>query len=147
MMRTKENMVTVLNIAATNTRRLLNQCRRRKRGEYIQHHLQHKFMGEDVTASGLSASRRFPEHTPCSPSRTAQTPFNPQRPRLIRGPGYQMIQYVAGTGYVVIWLIISGSGRRNRWHHPYLHKESTAQTLVDMLYTHWLSSIRMWQRI
>ncbi len=66
----------------------------------------------------------------------AQTPSIPLLQQLIlQGLLYQLFSGVASTGYVVIIADYLGFGVRQQMAHPYLHKESTVQTLVDMLYS------------
>ncbi|HDJ34282.1 MAG TPA: phospholipase, partial [Bacteroidetes bacterium] len=46
---------------------------------------------------------------------------------------YQLLQSVASMGYVVVIADYIGFGASEQIFHPYLHRESTVQCLVDML--------------
>lgn len=93
------------------------------------------FQGADKIASGLviipSVAGDYPvlsfqngTNTLHSNAPTADPDYQP----------YQLLQLTASTGYVVIISDYLGFGASDDMAHPYLLKESTVQTLVDMLY-------------
>ncbi len=48
---------------------------------------------------------------------------------------HQMVELIASMGYVVLFADYPGFGESSQIPHPYLVKEPTVQTLVDLLYT------------
>ena len=48
---------------------------------------------------------------------------------------YQLVEFIASMGYVVVIPDYPGFGESSQIPHPYLIKEPTVKSLVDMLYT------------
>ena len=91
--------------------------------------------GKKINASGLL----------CVPSETGEYPFfsfqngtntlNGQAPtEYVSNPVYQFIEIIASMGYVVIIPDYPGFGESADISHPYLIKEPTVRSVVDMLY-------------
>jgi pimeloyl-ACP methyl ester carboxylesterase len=91
--------------------------------------------GKKINASGLL----------CVPSETGEYPFfsfqngtntlNGQAPtEYVSNPVYQFIEIIASMGYVVVIPDYPGFGESADISHPYLIKEPTVRSVVDMLY-------------
>jgi len=91
--------------------------------------------GMKINASGLL----------CVPSETGEYPFfsfqngtntlNNQAPtEYVSNPVYQFIEIIASMGYVVVIPDYPGFGESADISHPYLIKEPTVRSVVDMLY-------------
>jgi pimeloyl-ACP methyl ester carboxylesterase len=91
--------------------------------------------GKKINASGLL----------CVPSETGEYPFfsfqngtntlNNQAPtEYVSNPVYQFIEIIASMGYVVVIPDYPGFGESADISHPYLIKEPTVRSVVDMLY-------------
>ncbi|HDR89150.1 MAG TPA: alpha/beta fold hydrolase [Bacteroidetes bacterium] len=92
------------------------------------------FMGESITASGLLCIPATPGHYPILSFQNGTNTLLENAPST--NPGYelyQLLQSVASMGYVVVIADYIGFGASKQIFHPYLHKESTVQCLVDML--------------
>jgi len=94
------------------------------------------FQGEDIVASGLVV---IPDEVGSYPVISFQNGTNtvysnaPSANPLITL--YQMVECVASEGYVVVIPDYIGFGASKDIFHPYLHKESTVKSIVDMLYS------------
>lgn len=92
------------------------------------------FQGESQVASGLVcvplAEGPFPVMSYQNGTNTLHSNAPSENPN---NQLYQMLQSVASTGFVVAIPDYIGFGSSDNTFHPYLHKESTVQTVVDML--------------
>ena len=93
------------------------------------------FQGENIVASGLVA---IPDAVGSYPVLSFQNGTNTV---YSAAPSvnplntlYQMVEFVASTGYVVMIPDYIGFGASKDIFHPYLHKESTVRSIVDMMY-------------
>ena len=136
LMRTKENIVSVLTLVATQYPAVGNIVADVVSGVNIYSVTYRTlFMGEEVTASGLICIPSVPGTYPVLSFQNGTNTLHSAAPTADpQGLQFQMIEYIAGTGYVVIIPDYLGFGASKQMAHPYLHKESTVQTLVDMLY-------------
>ena len=136
-MRTKENMVTLLNYAAILYPEAAELIPDVKSGVNIYSITYNTtFMGEDVLASGLIMIPSVPGTYPVLSYQNGTNTLNANAPSMDPDyPAYQFLQCVASTGYVVVLADYLGFGVSDDMAHPYLHKESTVQTIVDMLYS------------
>ena len=136
-MRTKENMVTLLNYAAILYPEVAELIPEVKSGVNIYSITYNTtFMGEDVLASGLVMVPSVPGSYPVLSYQNGTNTLNANAPSVDPDyQPYQFLQCVASTGYVVVLADYLGFGVSADMAHPYLHKESTVQTLVDMLYS------------
>jgi len=91
--------------------------------------------GMKINASGLL----------CVPSEMGEYPFfsfqngtntlnNQAPPEYVSNPVYQFIEIIASMGYVVVIPDYPGFGESADISHPYLIKEPTVRSVVDMLY-------------
>jgi len=136
LMRTKENIVSVLTLVATQYPAVGDIVEDVVSGVNI-YSITYRtvFMGEEVTASGLICIPSVPGTYPVLSFQNGTNTLHSAAPTADpQGLQFQMIEYIAGTGYVVIIPDYLGFGASKQMAHPYLHKESTVQTLVDMLY-------------
>jgi pimeloyl-ACP methyl ester carboxylesterase len=93
------------------------------------------FMGNDVLASGLIAVPSEPGSYPVLAYQNGTNTLYANAPSV--NPYYtlyQLLECAASTGYVVVITDYLGFGVSEDIAHPYLHKESTVQTVIDMLY-------------
>lgn len=136
-MRTKENMVTLLNYAAILYPEVADLIPEVKSGVNIYSVTYNTtFMGEDVLASGLIMIPSVPGSYPVLSYQNGTNTLNANAPSVDPDyQAYQFLQCVASTGYVVVLADYLGFGVSDDMAHPYLHKESTVQTIVDMLYS------------
>lgn len=91
------------------------------------------FKGEDVVASGIIAVPSVPGNYPVLAYQNGTNTLYANAPSV--NPEltlYQLIECVASTGYVVVMTDYLGFGASEEIAHPYLHKESTVLTVVDM---------------
>ena len=136
-MRTKENMVTLLNYAAILYPEVAELIPEVITGVNIYSiTYTTTFMGEDVLASGLIMVPSVPGAYPVLSYQNGTNTLNANAPSVDPDyQAYQFLQCVASTGYVVVLADYLGFGVSDDMAHPYLHKESTVQTIVDMLYS------------
>jgi pimeloyl-ACP methyl ester carboxylesterase len=136
LMRTKENIVSVLTLVATQYPAVGDIIADVISGVNIYSVTYRTvFMGEEVTASGLICIPSVPGTYPVLSFQNGTNTLHSAAPTADpQGLQFQMIEYIASTGYVVIIPDYLGFGASKQMAHPYLHKESTVQTLVDMLY-------------
>ncbi len=136
MMRTKENIVSVLTLATTQYPAVGDIIDDIISGVNI-YSITYRtiFMGEEVTASGLVCIPSVPGTYPVLSFQNGTNTLHSAAPTADpQALQFQMIEYIASTGYVVIIPDYLGFGASKQMAHPYLHKESTVQTVVDMLY-------------
>ncbi|MRR22836.1 alpha/beta hydrolase [bacterium] len=135
MMRTKDNILNILTLAATQYPAA---------GEIIPDVISGvniysvtyntEFLGEPVVASGLICAPTAPGTYPILSFQNGTNTLHSAAPTADpQALGYQMIEYIASAGYVVIIPDYLGFGASKNMAHPYLHKESTVRTVVDML--------------
>ncbi len=136
LMRTKENIVSVLTLVATQYPAVGDIVADVASGVNIYSVTYRTvFMGEEVTASGLICIPSVPGTYPVLSFQNGTNTLHSAAPTADpQGLQFQMIEYIASTGYVVIIPDYLGFGASKQMAHPYLHKESTVQTVVDMLY-------------
>ncbi|MFN2313637.1 MAG: alpha/beta hydrolase family protein, partial [Bacteroidales bacterium] len=134
--RTKENIVSVLTLVATQYPAVGDIVDDVVSGVNIYSVTYRTiFMGEEVTASGLICIPSVPGTYPVLSFQNGTNTLHSAAPTADpQGLQFQMIEYIASTGYVVIIPDYLGFGASKQMTHPYLHKESTVQTVVDMLY-------------
>ena len=136
-MRTKENMVTLLNYAAILYPEAAEIIPDVQSGVNV-YSISYKttFKGHDVTASGLIIIPSVPGPYPVLAYQNGTNTLNSIAPSVDPDyQAYQFLQCIASTGYVVVMADYLGFGVSDDMAHPYLHKESTVQTIVDMLYS------------
>lgn len=93
------------------------------------------FQGEDLEVSALVSIPSEPGHYPVLAYQNGTNTLHSKAPTVFpTDPLYEMLEMVASTGYVVVMADYIGFGASEQMVHPYLHKESTVQTIVDMLY-------------
>ena len=136
LMRTKDNIVSILTVAATQYPEIAGIIPDVQSGVNVYSiSYNTTFKGQDVIASGLvaipSVSGTYPVLTYQNGTNTLHSAAPSVDPE---GVLYQLIEYVASTGYVVVMTDYLGFGASDQMAHPYLHKESTVQTIIDMLY-------------
>jgi pimeloyl-ACP methyl ester carboxylesterase len=91
------------------------------------------FKGEDLIASGIIAVPSVPGSYPVLAYQNGTNTLYANAPSV--NPEltlYQLIEMAASTGYIVVMTDYLGFGASEEIAHPYLHKESTVQTVVDM---------------
>ena len=135
-MRTKENIVSLLTVAATQYPEIAQIIPDVQSGVNVYSITYNTtFKGQNVIASGLVAvptvSGTYPVLTYQNGTNTLHSEAPSVNPLEVL---YQLIEYVASTGYVVVMTDYLGFGASDQMAHPYLHKESTVQTIIDMLY-------------
>ncbi len=135
MVRTKENIINILTLASTQYQAV---------GEIIPDVISGvnvysvtyntEFQGETVIASGLICAPTAPGTYPILSFQNGTNTLHSSAPTADpQNLGYQMIEYIASAGYVVLLPDYLGFGASENMPHPYLHKESTVRTVVDML--------------
>lgn len=137
MMRTKENIVSVLSLVAIQYPAVGDIVEDVVSGVNI-YSITYRtiFMGEEVTASGLVCIPSVPGTYPVLSFQNGTNTLHSAAPTADpQALQYQLIEYVAGTGYVVIIPDYLGFGASEQMAHPYLHKESTTQSIIDMFYS------------
>jgi len=136
MMRTKENIVTLLNWGSLLYPELAGMVDDIESGVNVYSITYNTSLpGQDVIASGLVIIPSAPGEYPVLSFQNGTNTLHSNAPT--EDPDaqhYQLLQGVASTGYVVIISDYLGFGASDNIVHPYLHKESTVQTVVDMLY-------------
>ena len=91
--------------------------------------------GQDIDASALVCVPSDPGEYPVLSFQNGTNTINAQAPT--EDPSsytYQMIEMVASMGYVVVIADYPGFGESSQIPHPYLIKEPTVRSLVDLLY-------------
>jgi dienelactone hydrolase len=135
MMRTKENIISVLNLAATQypaAAEIISDVISGVNIYSITYNTD--FQGEDVIASGLVCIPTVPGTYPIlsfqNGTNTLHSAAPTEDPQNLL---FTMIEYIASSGYVVIIPDYLGFGASKNMAHPYLHRESTVRTVMDML--------------
>lgn len=135
MMRTKDNVLSVLNLVATQYPAAADIIPDVISGVNVYSVTYNtEFQGEEVIASGLICAPTAPGSYPILSFQNGTNTLHSAAPTADpQNLGYQMIEYVASAGYVVIMPDYLGFGASSAMVHPYLHKESTVQAVLDML--------------
>jgi len=135
MMRTKENIISVLTLAATQYSAAAEIIPDVISGVNVYSVTYNtEFRGEPVLASGLICAPTAPGTYPILSFQNGTNTLHSAAPSADpENLGYQMIEYIASAGYVVIMPDYLGFGASSAMVHPYLHKESTVGSVLDML--------------
>lgn len=92
------------------------------------------FQGESKLASGLvcvpTGEGSFPVISYQNGTNTLHSNAPSVNPDY---PYYRLLEAITSTGFVISMPDYLGFGSSNNMFHPYLHKESTVQTVLDML--------------
>lgn len=136
MMRNKDNIITLLNWGSLLYPELADMVDDIQSGVNVYSITYNtSFLGEAVLASGLVIIPSAPGDYPILSFQNGTNTLHANAPtRDPDGTYYQLLQGVASTGYVVLISDYLGFGVSDNMDHPYLHKESTVQTVIDMLY-------------
>jgi pimeloyl-ACP methyl ester carboxylesterase len=92
--------------------------------------------GNQIDASGLIIVPVTPGNYPVLSFQNGTNTLNASSPS--ESPldyNYQLVELVASMGYVVVFADYPGFGESAQIPHPYLIKEPTVRSLVDLLYT------------
>lgn len=91
--------------------------------------------GEEIEASGLVCVPVTPGEYPVVSFQNGTNTFNAYAPsEYVVNPSYQLIEYIASMGFIVVIPDYPGFGRSKQIPHPYLIAEPTIRSVVDMLY-------------
>jgi len=89
--------------------------------------------GKEINASGLVCIPTTPGEYPVLSFQNGTNTVNAWAPsEFAMSYSYQMIEIVASMGYIVVIADYPGFGESSQIPHPYLIKESTVQSLIDM---------------
>ena len=92
-------------------------------------------LGEEIEASGLVCIPVTPGKYPVLSFQNGTNTVNEYAPsEYIISPSYQLVEYIASMGFVVVIPDYPGFGRSSQIPHPYLITEPTIRSVVDMLY-------------
>jgi pimeloyl-ACP methyl ester carboxylesterase len=135
MMRTRENITSVLSLVATQYPSVADIIPDIVSGVNIYSvTYMTEFQGSEVVASGLICAPTVPGTYPILSFQNGTNTLHSAAPTADpEGLLYQMIEYIASAGYVVIIPDYLGFGASSQMAHPYLHRESTVRSVVDML--------------
>jgi dienelactone hydrolase len=135
LMRTKENVLSVLNLVATQYPDAADIIPDVISGVNVYSVTYNtEFQGEDVIASGLICAPTAPGSYPILSFQNGTNTLHSAAPTADpQSLLFTMIEYIASSGYVVIIPDYLGFGASKNMAHPYLHKESTVRTVMDML--------------
>jgi hypothetical protein len=92
------------------------------------------FKGESQLASGLVSVPTGAGSFPVISYQNGTNTLHSNAPSV--NPNYEyymLLQFIASTGFVISMPDYLGFGASDDMFHPYLHKESTVQTVLDML--------------
>ncbi len=93
------------------------------------------FQGEDLKVSGLVCVPTTPGDYPVLSFQNGTNTLLSNAPSVNPEDDlYELLQSVASMGFVVAIPDYIGFGASAKVFHPYLHKESTVQTIIDMFY-------------
>ncbi len=91
--------------------------------------------GQDIEASGLVCVPGTPGEYPVLSFQNGTNTLNALAPTEFPGDyTYQMVEMVASMGYVVVIADYPGFGESSQIPHPYLVKEPTVRSLIDLLF-------------
>lgn len=135
LMRTKDNIVTLINLASFLYPELAGVANDVVSGVNVYSiEYNTSFLGKDIVASGLVMIPSVPGDYPVLSFQNGTNTLNAYAPSVDPdSQANQLLLGIASTGYVVIIADYLGFGATKSMAHPYLHKESTVQTLIDML--------------
>jgi pimeloyl-ACP methyl ester carboxylesterase len=92
--------------------------------------------GKQIEASGLVCVPVAPGNYPVLSFQNGTNTVNAYAPSQFPiDYSYQMVEIIASMGYIVVIADYPGFGESSQIPHPYLVKEPTVQSLVDLLYT------------
>jgi hypothetical protein len=92
--------------------------------------------GNEINASGLICVPTSPGNYPVISFQNGTNTVNAEAPSLFPGNfNYQLVEIIASLGYAVVIADYPGFGESSQIPHPYLIKEPTVRSLVDLLYT------------
>lgn len=92
--------------------------------------------GDDINASGLICVPVTPGAYPVISFQNGTNTLNADAPSVYpTSLTYQLVEAIAALGYVVVIADYPGFGESSQIPHPYLIKEPTVRSLVDLLYT------------
>ncbi|RIH64201.1 hypothetical protein D1164_02385 [Mariniphaga sediminis] len=93
------------------------------------------FKGEPVLASGIVSVPIGEEFFPSISYQNGTNTLHANAPSVNPNNNelYLLLEFVASTGFVVSMPDYLGFGSSDNMFHPYLHKESTVQVVLDML--------------
>jgi pimeloyl-ACP methyl ester carboxylesterase len=92
--------------------------------------------GTEINASGLICVPSTPGNYPVLSFQNGTNTVNADAPS--NNPvnfNYQLVEFIASTGYIVVIADYPGFGESSQIPHPYLISDPTVRSLVDMLYT------------
>ena len=91
--------------------------------------------GEEIEASGLVCVPVNPGEYPVVSFQNGTNTVNAYAPsEYVINPSYQLVEYIASMGFIVVIPDYPGFGRSKQIPHPYLIAEPTVRSVVDMLY-------------
>ena len=91
--------------------------------------------GEEIEASGLVCVPVTPGEYPVLSFQNGTNTVNEYAPsEYVISPSYQLVEYLASMGFVVVIPDYPGFGKSSQIPHPYLVAEPTVRSVVDMLY-------------
>ncbi len=91
--------------------------------------------GEEIEASGLVCVPATPGEYPVVSFQNGTNTVNAYAPtEYVINPSYQLIEYIASMGFVVVIPDYPGFGKSKQIPHPYLIAEPTVRSVIDMLY-------------
>jgi len=91
--------------------------------------------GESIEASGLVCIPGVPGEYPVISFQNGTNTVNAYAPsEFVINPSYQLVEFIASMGFVVVIPDYPGFGKSKQIPHPYLIAEPTVQSIVDMLY-------------
>jgi len=92
--------------------------------------------GNDINASGLICVPKSPGNYPVLSFQNGTNTVYADAPSVSPSEyTHQLIEIIASMGYVVLFADYPGFGESSQIPHPYLVKEPTVRSLVDLLYT------------
>jgi pimeloyl-ACP methyl ester carboxylesterase len=91
--------------------------------------------GKKTDASGIVCIPREPGDYPVLSFQNGTNTLNSKAPsNNVYDPGYQLVEIMASTGYVVVMADYPGFGESSDIPHPYLVAEPTVTSLADLFY-------------
>jgi pimeloyl-ACP methyl ester carboxylesterase len=91
--------------------------------------------GEEINVSGLVCVPSTPGDYPVLSFQNGTNTLNASAPtEYSLNYSYQLVEYIASMGYVVVFADYPGFGESVQVPHPYLVSEPTVRSLVDMLF-------------
>jgi pimeloyl-ACP methyl ester carboxylesterase len=95
-----------------------------------------KVKGEEISASALVCIPSVPGKYPVFSFQNGTNTRNSAAPTNdVLDPAFQMVEMISAMGYIVVIADYPGFGESSDIPHPYLVKEPTVQSLVDLLFT------------